>query len=84
MQQTAEAGTDFWNDSCRVKELSEAVAQGAVGATSNPVIVFNVVKQETDPWQPVLDQLIALHADASEDEIAWKLIEHIACKVQGA
>jgi transaldolase len=80
MQQTAEAGTDFWNDSCSVKELSEAVAQGAVGATSNPVIVFNVVKQETDLWQPALDQLITLHADASEDEIAWKLIEHIACK----
>src|SRR5512132_1063195 len=80
MQLTGEAGTDFWNDSCSVKELSEAVAQGAVGATSNPVIVFNVVKQETELWQPVLDQLIAAHAEADEDEIAWKLIEHIACK----
>ncbi|RPH34686.1 transaldolase, partial [bacterium] len=80
MQLTGEAGTDFWNDSCSVKELSEAVAQGAVGATSNPVIVFNVVKQETDQWMGILDQLIALHSEATEDEIAWKLIEHIACK----
>ena len=80
MQLTGEAGTDFWNDSCSVKELSEAVAQGAVGATSNPVIVYNVVKQETEQWQPVLDQLISLHPEATEDEIAWKLIEHIACK----
>ncbi len=80
MQLTSDAGTDFWNDSCSVKELSEAVAQGAVGATSNPVIVFNVVKQETDQWIGVLDQLIALHSEATEDEIAWKLIEHIACK----
>lgn len=80
MQLTGEAGTDFWNDSCSVKELSEAVAQGAVGATSNPVIVFNVIKQETEQWQPVLDQLIAIHKEDSEDEIAWKLIEHIACK----
>lgn len=80
MQLTGEAGTDFWNDSCSVKELSEAVAQGAVGATSNPVIVFNVVKQETEQWQGALDQLIAMHAEATEDEIAWKLIEHIACK----
>ena len=80
MQLTGEAGTDFWNDSCSVRELSEAVAQGAVGATSNPVIVFNVVKQETEQWQGALDQLIALHPEADEDEIAWKLIEHIACK----
>lgn len=80
MQLTGEAGTDFWNDSCSVKELSEAVAQGAVGATSNPVIVYNVVNQETDQWVGVLDQLIGLYAEATEDEIAWKLIEHIACR----
>jgi transaldolase len=80
MQLTSEAGTDFWNDSCSVNELSKAVAQGAVGATSNPVIVYNVVKQETDQWVGILDHLIALHAEATEDEIAWKLIEHIACK----
>jgi transaldolase len=79
MQLTADAGTDFWNDSCSVKELSEAVAQGAVGATSNPVIVYNVVKQESGQWTGVLDKLIKAHAEATEDEIAWKLIEHIAC-----
>ena len=37
IQKTIDFGTDFWNDSCHVQELSDAVAEGAVGATSNPV-----------------------------------------------
>jgi Ni,Fe-hydrogenase III small subunit len=31
--------TEYWNDSCSVAELEYAVANGAVGATSNPTIV---------------------------------------------
>ncbi len=38
--------TDFWNDSCSFKELEYAIAHGAVGATTNPVIVGNVLKSE--------------------------------------
>jgi transaldolase len=77
MRLTTEKGADFWNDSCSLQELQEAVDNGAVGATSNPVIVSTVVKQEQKTWQPVLDELIARHHEASEDEIAWKLIEAI-------
>jgi len=41
------------------------------------VIVYSVVKQEPKTWQPVLDELIAKHADASEDDVAWRLIEEL-------
>lgn len=75
MRLTTEKGADFWNDSCSVAELQEAVDNGAVGATSNPVIVFTVYKQETKTWQPLLDELIATHKEATEDDVAWKLIE---------
>ncbi len=37
--------TRYWNDSCSADELDYAIARGATGATSNPVIVFNVLKQ---------------------------------------
>jgi len=77
MRLTTEKGADFWNDSCSVAELQEAVDNGAVGATSNPVIVYTVVKQEPKTWQPVLDELIARHADATEDDVAWRLIEEL-------
>jgi transaldolase len=78
MQQTIALGTDFWNDSCDRKELSEAVAEGAVGATSNPVIVNQAVRDSYDEWIPVLQQLIEESPSATEDEIAWSLIGHVA------
>jgi transaldolase len=35
LQQTAMIGaTDYWNDSCSIQELTYAIANGAVGATS--------------------------------------------------
>ena len=37
--------TAFWNDSCSVPELTEAIDNGAVGATTNPTIVHYVLKK---------------------------------------
>jgi transaldolase len=80
MKRTVALGADFWNDSCSVKELSEAVANGATGATSNPVIVFTVVKADTGTWLPVVDELVRDHPEATEEDVAWKLIEAVARK----
>ncbi|MBH53052.1 MAG: transaldolase [Opitutaceae bacterium] len=70
-------GADWWNDSCDITELSDAVATGAVGATSNPVIVAAAVAQDPDRWIPVLEKLIADNPSDSEEDIAWKLIERV-------
>ena len=80
MQLTSETRTEFWNDSCSIKELSEAVAQGAVGATSNPMIVYNVIYSEKDIWMDTLETIIRENPSDSEDDIAWKLIEIIGVK----
>lgn len=80
MQLTSETITDFWNDSCNYKELTEAVAEGAVGATSNPVIVCNFIKQEPALFADIIDELIAENQEDSEDEIAWKLVKKIGIK----
>lgn len=80
MQLTTDAGTEFWNDSCSIRELTEAVAEGAVGATSNPVIVNTVVRQEPDQWLEPLDRIIRDHPTAAEDDIAWKLIEVVGAR----
>ncbi|QSH41838.1 transaldolase family protein [Lentisphaerota bacterium ZTH] len=77
MQLTSETATDFWNDSCSLNELREAVENGAVGATSNPVIVYNVIKNEEDFWMGELRNIIKSNPHASEEAITWKLIEHI-------
>jgi len=77
MQQMSALGADWWNDSCDLQELAAAVAHGAVGATSNPVIVSTVVSEGRAYWEPVLDRLIADHPEDTEDEIAWHLIAQV-------
>lgn len=72
--------TDYWNDSCSIAELSYAIENGAVGATSNPTIVHNVLKQEMHLWRDRIDAIIAENPEATEDEITWQVIEEVAVK----
>jgi transaldolase len=72
--------TDFWNDSCSIKELTFAIEHGAVGATSNPTIVLNVLKQELNLWEDRLNEIIHDNPDWSEVEITWKIFEEIGVK----
>lgn len=78
MQESAALGLDFWNDSCALNELGEAIDHGAVGATSNPIIVGAAVEGDKARWLPVLDQLLRDHPEDTEDDAAWRLIEAIA------
>jgi transaldolase len=72
--------TDYWNDSCSLEELSYAIGHGATGATSNPTIVGEVLQKEMGLWRDRIGELIAANAHATEDEIAWLLIEEMAVK----
>ena len=72
--------TDFWNDSCSIEELNYAIDNGAVGATSNPVIVGAVLKKEMQLWKGRIAQIIEELPTATEDDITWKLIEEISVK----
>ena len=72
--------TDYWNDSCSIEELTYAIEHGATGATSNPTIVGEVLQKEMSQWRDRIDELIAASPRATEDEIAWLLIEEMAVK----
>ena len=80
--QTVATATDYWNDSCSVQELTYAIGHGAVGATTNPNIVLNVLKQEMPLWEERIRAIIAENGTWTEDQVAWKLIEEMA--VHGA
>ena len=71
--------TDYWNDSCSIEELTYAIAHGAVGATSNPTIVGEVLKKEMNLWRDRITEL-ASGGTATEDELTWQLIEEMAVK----
>jgi len=75
--------TDFWNDSCSVEELTYAIERGAVGATTNPTIVLNVLKKEMVLWKDRISQIILDNPHWSETEIAFKLVEEMAVKGAG-
>jgi transaldolase len=74
----ATTATDYWNDSCSKEELAYAIERGAVGATSNPTIVFNVLKKSLPSWRARIQQIAAEHPTWSEVDITWQVIEELA------
>jgi transaldolase len=74
--------TEYWNDSCAVAELEYAIARGAVGATSNPTIVGDVLKKEADVWRPRIRQIELERPHASDVDVTWQVAEEMA--VRGA
>ncbi len=82
-QMVSTTPTELWNDSCAVSELRYALEHGAVGATSNPTIVFSVVQQEFADWKGRIDELFAAHRHGTEAQITWQLIEEMAVRGAG-
>ncbi len=67
--------TQIWNDSCDVDELNYAIENGAVGATTNPVIVLNIMKKRLSELEPFIQECICNDINTTEDDIAWKVIK---------
>ncbi len=78
MSEMTALGADWWNDSGIPDELSQAITLGAVGGTSNPVIVSQAVKAQPALCHPIIDRLVRDHASDTEDDLAWKLIHTLA------
>lgn len=72
--------TEFWNDSCSYEELGQAIENGASGATTNPVIVLNVLKKELPEWDETIKEVVLENPTATEDEIAWIIIKLLGKK----
>ena len=75
--------TDYWNDSCAKSDLEYAIARGAVGATTNPIIVGSVFKRETALWKDRVNEIIGELPTGSEEDVAWKLIEEMGARGAG-
>jgi transaldolase len=79
-EMTHTTSTSLWNDSAAHAELSYSIEHGGVGATCNPVIVLDVIKKEADLWNPRISALASEMPQATEEEIAWRLVEEISAK----
>src|SRR6185312_8635534 len=79
-QMTQTTPTCLWNDSASIEELTYSMEHGAVGATCNPVIVLGVLKKEMPQWRARIEALLEEMPTATEDQIAWKLVEEVSEK----
>jgi transaldolase len=82
-EMTQTTPTCLWNDSASIQELTYSIEHGAVGATCNPVIVGEVLKREMHLWKDRIQTLIEEMPTATEDQIAWKVIEEVSVKGAG-
>ncbi|BDG05409.1 transaldolase family protein [Anaeromyxobacter oryzae] len=82
-EMTQTTPTCLWNDSASLDELTDAIANGAVGATCNPVIALTVLKQEMATWKPRVARLVEELPTATEDQIAWRLVEELSVRGAG-
>jgi len=79
-EMTQTTPTCLWNDSASISELTYALDNGAVGATCNPVIVCEVLKKEMPLWKDRIQELMEEMPVATEEQIAWKVVEEISIK----
>jgi transaldolase len=79
-EMTRTTPTALWNDSACIQELTWSIDQGAVGATCNPVIVVEVLKKEMHLWKDRILYLIRSMPHATEEQIAWQLVEEMTVK----
>jgi transaldolase len=81
LEMTQTTPTALWNDSCSILELTESITlNGAVGATCNPVIVLSVLKKEWNLWKDRIIALIDEMPCASDEQVAWRLVEEMSQK----
>jgi transaldolase len=77
-QMTQTTTTCLWNDSASIEELTYSMEHGAVGATCNPSIAVAVLKKEMSVWKGRIQELVKSNPTATEDEIAWKIVEEMS------
>src|SRR4051812_38953891 len=74
------SGTKVWPDSIDPDEVKKNLAWGASGATSNPIIIADLVK--TGRFDRFMDEFFA--KGLADEELAWKLTDRLVSEAQAA
>src|SRR5689334_19567960 len=80
IKQLASTGTKIWSDSVEPRIIAGASAKGITGATSNPIIIADIIKE--GGLDERITQLIEQGMDDSA--IAWKLNDELVAGAQKA
>ena len=78
IKQLTSIGTKVWSDSVEPEIIATAVSRGMTGATSNPIIIADIIKEGG------LDERITQLIDEGLDDsaIAWKLNDELVSDAQ--
>lgn len=68
--------TKFWHDSAIPSEIDQAIANGARGVTTNPVLTYKTLQAVPEFWQPQVD---LIPQDLKPGERAEALLKMVAC-----
>ena len=79
LQSLVKCGTKLWLDSVDPAEVARNLAWGATGATSNPIIIADLIK--TGRFE---EELARLLSGGSDEDVAWKLTDKLVRDAQGA
>ena len=79
LQSLIATGTKVWLDSVDPDFVKTNRALGATGATSNPIIISDLVK--TGRYDEQLEHLL-LEKGLKDDEAAWQLTDQIVARAQ--
>ena len=80
LEMTQTTPTALWNDSAAIDELTYSIENGAVGATCNPVIAAAVLAGDRGFWGPRTVSLLRELPAATEDTVAWRLVEELSVR----
>lgn len=72
--------TKWWHDSAIPSEIDEAIRDGALGVTTNPVLTYKSLQAVPEFWQPQVDEI---PENLSPSERAEALLKIIAVHAAG-
>ncbi len=78
LQSLVACGTKLWLDSVDPVEVEHNRAFGATGATSNPIIVADLIK--TGRFDNLI--LAGIERGLADEELAWNLTDHLVSQAQ--
>ena len=76
--------TEFWNDGPSVTELEESMANGAVGATSNPFLIHGEMERDRSRWKARALAVRREHPTWSIADVGWALYGEVARRAADA
>lgn len=77
---TQETKTRWWHDSAIPAEMDEAIENGALGVTTNPVLTYKSLQAVPDFWQPQVDEISQDLLPRERAEALIKIIATYAAK----